>query len=1097
MTDPIPPLERTVGQLLVLRGFVTATGLGELWERAQTRGARHGGSLLAGAALAEGLLSRVAADALFRGVPGPESRPSSSGMDATFAAGLPRVGAGTGPTVWESPEPPKESQAAPTYWEGPLQAPVARVEAGATSWEQDPVATPGAAAETIGGRGDTVRAGDTQLQGGDTIRAEAPRAVRKGRVGADPAVPPTAAALLAQLLEGERYQLTPGGTPGHLSALDRRLRREVVVRVPFSPVAGPADAERFLREAQLQAKLDHPAIPRVHDLGQRDGQPFFVTDPLPGKRLVEHPGAGNPRRLPALLRAFLRVAAALEHAHAMGLVHGELGPEHVVLGSLGEAWVDGWGRASALASAPGEVQAAARAPLPPAPGGLPARHLAPEARAGRPLDERADVWGLGVLLLWILVRRLPGAGRRGVDDELRAARKKGLPHELVAIAGCALASGREERYLGAGALIEDVRAWLDGKPVAAAPESLLLTLRRQARRHPVPAAIASAGTLALALLVAVTLSLVHRSLRRAQVSADQAQAALARAEQLGRLAELRLEAARLRSAGEEGLAHAGAEAGGDPAVQARFTAAEAQAKRAEAKAGEAAALARQLAEPAEEAASDLGARARRLRGEWVLRAAADPPPLLAGALADWKALVARDPADATAQLGRFEAARRLPGEEAEAEAQDALASLRELDGPLADLARAHALVLEAEDLAVHGRPAAGPVDQASALSQAALAGRPDLALGWELRGRAALARVGRGHQSQKSGSVEGPLVDLIHAVRVDPRDPFARLAVLEHWNESYGWHQPWRYEAHLFGAELRAAARVTERLEPAVEQAAYLQLTGLAEASLPGIERTLARLPERPSEAERWQLVRLRVLHARALLAAGGDAGAAVAALPPPEELPPVLASEVLVLRAHHLIVTSGGEAATEALGLAARTPARSILAHQDLLRAITDPRGDARAVFSVVSRLELPRPGSREAQAMLPFAAAWFHAGARVGAPLGALVMVRDWLALMGAFGPGNVDPAIDPARLAFARVLLEHDPRAAEAGVMPLLVWASANHVLSGGTRAAAEARQLLLERARRLGMEELRREWESLPEGEEPAREVWVPRAWEEAR
>lgn len=1025
-----------------------------------------------------------AGGATLAGLPSLDEVAAPATPDATHWEPPPRlpVAGGGQDTHWNAPPGPAAPPPDATLWERTADLPPSGVHSGlregaATQWEPPPSAPASPEPATEAGK-------------------PAPAAVRRGRVSATARL--GSPDFLEEVFGGERYQLLPGpGAPGRQAALDRRLRREVILHTPPGQVRGAGEAERFLRAAHLLAQLDHAAIPRVHDIGLRDGQPYYATDPLPGERLSELRGAGTAPRLPSLLRVFLRVAAAVDHAHQAGLVHGELGPERVVLGELGQVWVDGWGRACALPGAGEAIQAAARAARPE--GEAPA-HQAPEARAGRPLGPRTDVWGLGVVLLWIACRRHPGP--RG--EQVREL-PSSLPGELAAILRRALSASPSGRYPHPRALLEDVRAFLDGGPVSAAPQGAWGTLRRLARRHPLPAGIAAGGLGALLLIGGLALRAVHADWARAREHAGAARTEQERAERLRELAGIRLEAARRRGAGELELAQARAETREATAL-ARFAAAEEAARAAQAREQEADALEQQLEgkpPPRPVGAEHLAARARRLRGEWILRVAGDgrTPPPLDKALADWRALCQADPRDAEAQLGRYLAARRLPGASAAREEAAALAALAGLDGPLADLARAETALREAEAAVDAGSDGRDGASQALELAEGAIAARPDLALGFEVRGRARLLRSGRGPMDQRreGGLVVPGLSDLLHAARLDPHDPFARLGLLRHWNEAYGLHHHWRYEVREWVGELERASALTARLEPTLELAHYMQMQGLAASSLAGLERAARRLAPELRPGEELQRARLRVLQLRAALAAGGATAEVERALHP--DLPPGLAAQAAMLRAHRALIEERGEAVQDALrgAFEALQAARGDpFVLQDLLALLADERADAGPALSLLGGgMQLPPPNTPAALGVAPIVSAVLHAGARAGVPLPQLQRFLEWLIGAGALEWDS--PRADlfaPARLGHARVLLGLDPAAGDAGFFPLLVWASANHLMSTSPAQAREAQALLSERARKLNRPDLARAFEP----HEPARsamdEVWVRRAWEPA-
>ncbi|MFN0177760.1 MAG: serine/threonine-protein kinase [Gemmatimonadales bacterium] len=184
-----------------------------------------------------------------------------------------------------------------------------------------------------------------------------------------------------------------GGMGTVYRALDRRLSREVAIKVLRSIDAPPEFAERLIREAAILGKLDHPGLVPVHDVGTfEDGRPFYVMRLVRGERLDRHLEA-----VPSLterLRVFLKVAEPVAFAHAQGVVHRDLKPANIMVGPFGEVLVLDWGIAK-IRGGDAEPQGAVLGT---------AGFMAPEQASGGSgaADERADVYALGAILGVIL-----------------------------------------------------------------------------------------------------------------------------------------------------------------------------------------------------------------------------------------------------------------------------------------------------------------------------------------------------------------------------------------------------------------------------------------------------------------------------------------------------------------------------------------------------------------------------------------------------------------------------------------------------------------------------------------------------------------------
>ncbi|HMG52084.1 MAG TPA: serine/threonine-protein kinase, partial [Kofleriaceae bacterium] len=163
--------------------------------------------------------------------------------------------------------------------------------------------------------------------------------------------------------ERERYRfgevLGEGGMGEVLLAHDDHIGREVAVKRIRASEPTAEELSRFLREARVQGRLEHPAVVPVHDLAvDRDGRPFFVMKRLSGTTLLEllgrlragrHDDDAAVRR--RMLRAFADVCLAIEFAHSRGIVHRDLKPANIMLGDFGEVYVLDWGVARALIEA--------------------------------------------------------------------------------------------------------------------------------------------------------------------------------------------------------------------------------------------------------------------------------------------------------------------------------------------------------------------------------------------------------------------------------------------------------------------------------------------------------------------------------------------------------------------------------------------------------------------------------------------------------------------------------------------------------------------------------------------------------------------------
>ena len=265
-------------------------------------------------------------------------------------------------------------------------------------------------------------------------------------------------------------------------ARDRELGREVALKVLRTPDPSPEERDRILREARILASLEHPGIAPVHDVGVLpDGRVFYVMKRVRGERLDSF--ARTARSRAELLRVFRQVCDAVAFAHAAGVIHRDLKPQNVMLGDFGEVLVLDWG----VAKLRGHPVDAAHASVVQPTGentatgavmGTPG-YMAPEQLTGRSaaVDERADVFGLGGILCFLLTGDHPPAGLPEGERWLA------VPAPLRAICERARATVPELRYRSASEVAADVANYLDALPVTAHREGLLERGRRVAARH--------------------------------------------------------------------------------------------------------------------------------------------------------------------------------------------------------------------------------------------------------------------------------------------------------------------------------------------------------------------------------------------------------------------------------------------------------------------------------------------------------------------------------------------------------------------------------------------------------------------------------------
>ncbi|HEY5944072.1 MAG TPA: serine/threonine-protein kinase [Kofleriaceae bacterium] len=307
-------------------------------------------------------------------------------------------------------------------------------------------------------------------------------------------------------LVGERYRLGrrigKGGMGEVMAARDVQIARDVAIKRMRAAAPSDKAVQRFLREAMVQGRLEHPAIVPVHDIGRdADGLPYFVMKKLAGTSLAKILEEDAPLPLQKVLRAFADVCLAVEFAHTRGIVHRDLKPDNIMLGDFGEVYVLDWGVAKIIGeddsdfadigSGSGEHATRVGTAV-----GTPGYMSPEQVRGQSDVDGRADVYTLGCLLFEILADApLHPRGNAGMqsalaDSEARPSERspdRDIPPELDELCVHACAFDRKQRIQTARELGERVERYLDGDRDVA--------LRRQlAREHLVQARAAFAAS---------------------------------------------------------------------------------------------------------------------------------------------------------------------------------------------------------------------------------------------------------------------------------------------------------------------------------------------------------------------------------------------------------------------------------------------------------------------------------------------------------------------------------------------------------------------------------------------------------------------------
>jgi eukaryotic-like serine/threonine-protein kinase len=262
---------------------------------------------------------------------------------------------------------------------------------------------------------------------------------------------------------------------------------------------------RFRIEAESLARLHHPNIVQIYEIGEYEGRPYFAMEYIDGPSLARQQ-AGVPQPLPAAAHLVETLARAMAAVHRCGLIHRDLKPENILFqGDVPK--ITDFGLAKRIEGPGADTRTGSVMGTP--------SYMAPEQARGDvdALGPWTDIYSLGAILYELLTGRPPFEAENPAatlakvqsDQPLSPARwRPGLPRDLETICLKCLEKDPHRRYITAGELAEDLRRFQAGEPIKARPVGLLGQLWRWCRRQPVAAAaLASSGLLALTLVVTV------------------------------------------------------------------------------------------------------------------------------------------------------------------------------------------------------------------------------------------------------------------------------------------------------------------------------------------------------------------------------------------------------------------------------------------------------------------------------------------------------------------------------------------------------------------------------------------------------------------
>jgi predicted Ser/Thr protein kinase/tetratricopeptide (TPR) repeat protein len=328
-------------------------------------------------------------------------------------------------------------------------------------------------------------------------------------------------------------ELGKGGMGVVYKAWDERLRRTVALKLLLAGDADPEAKARFQREAQAVARLRHPAIVAIHDVGEVQGKSYIAMDYIDGQPLDRRLAGENALSFEDAIASVSKAARALQYAHEQGVVHRDMKPANIMIDANDEPFVLDFGLAKiqgsrSLATREGSVIGT--------PNYMPPEQVGPSATDAGAVGPRSDVYGLGATLYHVITGKPPFEGPSEINVVTQLLmREAPAPSELnrravgdldTIVAKC-LEKDAARRYATAAELADEIDRYLAGEPLLARPLGFFARTLRSLGRNKKSLGAALAATLVTVAALAYPILRPALEARRLGLAAARARDAVA------------------------------------------------------------------------------------------------------------------------------------------------------------------------------------------------------------------------------------------------------------------------------------------------------------------------------------------------------------------------------------------------------------------------------------------------------------------------------------------------------------------------------------------------------------------------------------------